>query len=182
MLRKLVAALAAFAVLASPALAGDHGSYASHAARHGPNGIPNGIYAFNAENFADFFATTNGARSIYAEAVAADIAAGAPQLLLDIRAATDFAKGHVPGAVNIPLAQLFQYGNLSTLPTDGTKIVIICYTGHTASMAMGGLVSLGYNAWVLRFGMMGWNASSSQKVGSPSVSQTILGYGGAIEK
>jgi hypothetical protein len=30
--------------------------------------------------------------------------------------------------------------------------------------------------------MMGWVASSSQKVGSPSAPQTILGYGGAIEQ
>jgi rhodanese-related sulfurtransferase len=178
---KLMTALA-FAVLALPALAQNgHGAYASHAARHGPDGIPSGIYAFNAENFAEFFATTKGARSIYAEAVSADIAAGTPQFLLDIRATTDFDKAHVPGAVNIPLAELFQYKNLATLPTDGTKIVIICYTGHTASMAMGGLVSLGYNAWVLRFGMMGWLESSSQKVGSPSVSQTIKGYGGKLE-
>jgi rhodanese-related sulfurtransferase len=180
---KLLALLAA-TFLAAPAFAeeGDcPGDYASHAAHGSALNIPPGLYAHTARRLADFYAATNGARSIYASQIAADIAAAKPQLLLDIRAKVDFDKAHIAGAVNIPLKDLFQPENLVALPTDGTPVVVICYTGHTASMAMGGLVALGYNAYVLRFGMMGWNGPGPQKVGSPSVSQTVYGFGGPTE-
>ena len=94
---------------------------------------------------------------------------------MDTRPALDFKSGHVPGAVNIPLAVLFQPENLAKLPTDGTPIVLICHTGHTASMALGGLVALGYNPFVLRFAMMGWKAQTEQKIWTSSMTQTIYG-------
>lgn len=183
-MKRLLAALA-FAVLVSgPALAQEEGAgeYASQVAPGNPLQIPPGIYAYGAAKLADFFAATNGARTIFAKDLSARIDAGVPQLLVDIRPSTDYAKGHVPGAVNLPLATLFQPQNLAKLPTDGTPIVIICHTGHTASMALGGLVALGYNPFVLRFAMMGWNASSPQKIGASTDSQLIYGFGGAIEK
>lgn len=178
MMKRLLAALA-FAILASgPALAQEEegaGEYASQVAAGNPLEIPPGIYAYSAGKLAEFFAATNGARTIFAKDLNARIAAGVPQVLIDTRPSTDYVKGHVPGAVNIPLAVLFQPQNLARLPTDGTPIVIICHTGHTASMALGGLVALGYNPYVLRFAMMGWNASSSQKIWSATAPQTIYG-------
>jgi rhodanese-related sulfurtransferase len=184
MTKKLIAALAVVA-LASPVLAqedGSNGEYASEIAKAGAINIPPGIYAHTAQRLDDFFAATNGARTIYAQDLKARIDSGVPQFILDTRLSPDFVKGHVPGAVNIPLNVLFQPANLAQLPTDGTPIVIICHTGHTASMALGGLVALGYNPYVLRFAMMGWNASSAQKIFSSSASQTIYGLGGPIEK
>jgi rhodanese-related sulfurtransferase len=181
---KMFAIVAAFA-LATPSIAMDlesAGEYASQAAQWKGKQIPPGIYAHTAARLAEFFAETKGARTIYAADLQARIANGTPQFLVDTRTPADFAKGHVPGAVNIPLDVLFQPENLVLLPTDGTPVVLICHTGHTASMALGGLAALGYNAWALRFAMMGWNASSSQKVYSPSASQLIYGLGGALEK
>jgi rhodanese-related sulfurtransferase len=176
---KLLAVLAAL-LFAVPTLAEDGdcpGDYASQIAHGNPLNIPPGIYAHTARRIADFYATA-GTRTVFASALATDIANGKPQLLLDIRAKVDFDKAHIAGAVNIPLVDLFKAENLVALPTDGTPVVVICYTGHTASMAMGGLVALGYNPYVLRFGMMGWGGLSSQKIGSSSVSQTVFGFGG----
>ncbi len=183
MMTKLVAVLAAVA-LAAPAVAQEEGAgeYASQIAPGNPLQIPPGIYAYSAGKLADFFAATKGARTIFAQDLKARIDAGTPQFLLDTRPPADYANGHVPGAVNIPLDVLFQAENLMRLPTDGTPIVIICHTGHTASMALGGLVALGYNPFVLRFAMMGWNASSNQKIYSPSASQLIYGLGGPLQK
>lgn len=185
MLKKLVAvfALVAFA-LPAPALAEEQcaGEYASQIAHGNPMNIPPGIYAHTARRLADFFAATNGARTIYAQDLKTRIDQGVPQLIVDTRAPADFVKGHVPGAINIPLAGLFQPENLALLPTDGTPIVLVCYTGHTASMALGGLVALGYNPFALRFAMMGWNASSAQKIWTSTQSQTIYGLGGPLEK
>lgn len=62
-------------------------------------------------------------------------------LVVDLRAAEDYAKGHVKGAVNIPLGQLPQ--NLDKLPMDKT-LMLYCYSGQTSSMAMVPLKFYGY--------------------------------------
>lgn len=180
-MKKLFAALAV-AAFAAPALAQDAGDYASQIAAGNPLDVPPGIYANTAERLDAFFAATNGARTIFADVLRARIEQGVDQVIIDTRTPSDYAAGHVPTAINIPLAELFRSENLAQLPTDGTPLVIVCHTGHTASMALGGLVALGYNPYVLRFAMMGWNASSNQKIFTASQSQQIFGLGGPIER
>ncbi len=75
--------------------------------------------------------------------------------ILDIRSAADFAKGYIKGAVNIPFANVFKAENLAKLPKD-KPIVVMCYTGHTASMTSFALSAMGYNASALKYSMMGW--------------------------
>ncbi|HYF94368.1 MAG TPA: rhodanese-like domain-containing protein [Symbiobacteriaceae bacterium] len=71
---------------------------------------------------------------------------------VDIRSAADFAKGHLPGFVNIPFAEVGK--NLDKFPKD--KLIIVqCYTGQTASQTVGVLRMLGYNAKNLHFGFQG---------------------------
>jgi len=79
--------------------------------------------------------------------------------LLSIQKPEDYAKGHVQGAVNIPYGAMAQEENLKKLPKD-KKIVVICYTGHTASYTAMFLNQLGYEAYVMKFGTMGWNDTS----------------------
>jgi rhodanese-related sulfurtransferase len=77
-------------------------------------------------------------------------------MVLDVRKAEDYAKGHIPGAVNVPFAQVFKPENLAKYPTD-KQIVVYCYTGHTCSMAAFYLNVLGYNAISEKWGIMGWS-------------------------
>lgn len=71
---------------------------------------------------------------------------------VDIRRPEDYAKGHLPGFVNIPFGQVGQ--NLDKLPMD--KLIIVqCYTGQTASQTTGVLRMMGYNAKNLHFGFQG---------------------------
>jgi rhodanese-related sulfurtransferase len=75
--------------------------------------------------------------------------------IIDIRAAEDFATGHVEGAVNTTL------GNVLTTATDngGKPILVVCYTGQSAGHAVTALRLSGYaDAQVLKFGMSSWNA------------------------
>lgn len=46
-------------------------------------------------------------------------------VLIDVRSAEDFAQGHIPGALSIPLADL--PGKLGSLPKDKT---IVAYCGN----------------------------------------------------
>lgn len=178
MKKKLLCLLAIFALLAAaPAARAQSaedivGDYASVA----PAGItvPAGHFALIA-TYADAFLNTppGGSRTVFADT----LAGGAINnyYLLDIRAAADYAKGHIAGAVNVQLADVANPGVLAMLPTD-RKILVICYTGHTASVATAILGTLGYDAYTLRFGMMSWNATTNMKVYSPAL-QIIYGGG-----
>jgi rhodanese-related sulfurtransferase len=146
-------------------------------------GVPPGIYKQIARRAEAFFGepTLGGSRTIFADQLAARLAAGEKIFIIDVRDAAAYAAGHIPGAVNMPLKTLFEPETLAQIPADGTPVVTTCVTGHTASMAMSGLGTLGYDAYVLRFGMMGWNASTSMKVGSSAgAPQLILGFGGPL--
>lgn len=78
--------------------------------------------------------------------------------VLDIRSAKDYALGHVPGATNVPMALVAKPENLVLYPTD-RPILVICYTGHTASMTSSILNTLGFDAWALRNGMLAWGSA-----------------------
>ena len=77
-------------------------------------------------------------------------------VILSVRSAEDYTKGHVPGAINIPWMQLADPANLAKLPPD-RQIVVYCYTGHTGQVATTLLSALGYDAVNMKFGMMGWS-------------------------
>lgn len=64
-------------------------------------------------------------------------------LVIDLRNAEDYAKGHMKGAVNIPLANLPE--NLNKLPMDKT-LMIYCYSGQTSALATVPLKVYGYKA------------------------------------
>lgn len=137
------------------------------------------------DRLADFFGRTKGiTRLVPASEVWASIHAGsAKYFVVDVRPAEDYAKGHVPGAINLPIDVLFQPASLARLPARGQAILLVCQGGHTESMALGGLAALGYEPWVMRFGMIGWNAETNVKAGSPLQSGDVVhGVGGPIEK
>ncbi len=76
--------------------------------------------------------------------------------VVSIQRPEDYAMGHVPGAVNIPYSQIATVESLGKLPTD-RKIVVVCYIGHIGAAVTLMLNQLGYDAYDLRFGTMGWN-------------------------
>ena len=80
--------------------------------------------------------------------------------VLSIRKAEDYEKGHIPGAINIGITSLFTEENLAKLPI-GKQIVVVCYTGHTASQATALLNAIGYNATALKWGMCSWTTNST---------------------
>jgi rhodanese-related sulfurtransferase len=137
------------------------------------------------DRLADFFGRTKGiTRLIPASEVWESLASGASRyVVVDVRPAEEYAKGHVPGALNLPIDVLFRAESLAKLPARDRPIVLVCQSGHTESMALGGLAALGYEPWVMRFGMIGWNAETKVKAGSPlQDGDTVRGVGGPIER
>lgn len=86
------------------------------------------------------------------------------QLLIDLRAATDFTAGRIAGAVNVPLANLYDYMK-NVNPANYDRIVLICYSGQTSAYAtslvraMGGF---GSKVVSLKFGMSSWDSVFAQ--------------------
>lgn len=76
-------------------------------------------------------------------------------IMIDVRKAEDYALGHIPGAVNIPVAKLFTAETLAQLPAN-KQIVVNCYTGQTSSQTVSALNELGYKAFNLVYGLPAW--------------------------
>lgn len=75
-------------------------------------------------------------------------------LVIDIRKAEDYAKGHIKGAVNIPFGKVNEY--LDKLPAD-KELIVACYTGQTAGQTVAIMNMYGYNARSLNLGVdSGW--------------------------
>lgn len=85
----------------------------------------------------------------------ADVAAFAGSYyIMDIRAAADYEAGHIDGAVNSTLGTIVADAANATKP-----ILVVCYTGQSASHATVALRLSGYaDAKVLKWGMSGWRA------------------------
>jgi len=81
-------------------------------------------------------------------------------LMIDVREPSEYAEGHIPGAVNIPLRTLAQ--NLDKVPTD-RQAILYCMTGHRAGMGLGSLAALGYdNARSFPASWVGWTGADGE--------------------
>ncbi len=75
-----------------------------------------------------------------------------PQLI-DVRSASEFAAGHIPGAVNLPMDQI--EGRLADLEAD-RQIVLICQSGTRAAVVRGMLEPCRKDVAVLQGGTAAW--------------------------
>ena len=75
-------------------------------------------------------------------------------LVVDVRTATEFAEGHTPGAINIPLGQLV--ARRGELPED-RLVIIACQSGTRSPIAASVLEARGWTNLVeMRDGFEGW--------------------------
>jgi rhodanese-related sulfurtransferase len=78
------------------------------------------------------------------------------EFLLDVRETGEYAAGHVPGAVSIPLGQLG--GRIDELPRVGT-VYVICATGNRSLYAARALSGIGVPAVSVAGGTAAWARS-----------------------
>ena len=79
----------------------------------------------------------------------ADINAGVEEFratpgarLVDVRTPGEYAGGHIPGAVNVPLLQIGAIA--SEVPDKSTPLSVYCMSGARSQQAAGGLKQMGY--------------------------------------
>lgn len=93
-------------------------------------------------------------------AVMADGTSKEENYLVDIRRSEHYKLGHLADSVNIPLAELAKAEMLKRLSLD-KKIVLIGYDGMDASQGSRILVTMGYNAVALKYGMSYWSGDEA---------------------
>ena len=83
-------------------------------------------------------------------------ASGEPFIMLDVRDQVEFANGHMPDAINIPL-HVLPLKCSELLPDKSATIITCCMRGGRAGQAATFLIEQGYtNAMVLEGGYYGY--------------------------
>ena len=90
----------------------------------------------------------------------AELIADTSVVALDVRTATEFAEGHIQGAILIDQGQSdFVEKAKATLPTDKT-IAIYCRSGRRSANAAGRLADVGYKCVNLKGGILAWQGAN----------------------
>ncbi len=92
--------------------------------------------------------------------------------IIDIRSSADFnaENGHIENAHNVEMANVLTHVEENVSPGD--KILVVCYTGQSASYTSALLNIAGYNSYTLKFGMSYWTTEFDAD----------HGYAGAVDK
>jgi rhodanese-related sulfurtransferase len=124
-----------------------------------------------AESYAKLFAPVQGAGAgkalhlIAPDALLNKVKSKEPLVALDVRTPAETAVYTVtlPGALAIPLNELFTEANLARLPTDKT-VVVFCLSGARATAAGTALRHIGFeNVYVLKGGFKALSAYMGPK-------------------
>ncbi len=84
--------------------------------------------------------------------------------IIDIRERSDYVLGHVPGSVNVALADVVTHeeeNNAGTL-----AVVVVSYTGQAAGHAVAALRLNGIGSNVMKWGMSGWHSDFDEWSGN----------------
>ena len=80
-------------------------------------------------------------------------------LLVDVRGASDFEKGHIAGSKNVQMAQ-FDPENKHLAPAKALPVVLVCKLGQTATDAAKRLRKAGFtNVSILEGGVQAWQGA-----------------------
>jgi rhodanese-related sulfurtransferase len=85
--------------------------------------------------------------------------------VLDVRGPDDFAAGHIEGATNIVITDVFKTENLARLPKN-KPILVVCNSGTSGAMSTAALDLMGYDGWQLRYGIGSWQDKTPTAVWS----------------
>ena len=91
----------------------------------------------------------------------ADAALAAADVLIDVREESEFAAGHVPGAIHASRGMLeFKLSGTPALQARDLKVVLYCKTSGRAALAAAAMQEMGYlNVSSIAGGYDGWVAA-----------------------
>lgn len=105
-----------------------------------------------------FVETRGGARSVTTSS-ATNLINDKDAVVVDIRPANEYSKGHITGSINIPAAQLKD--SMGTLEKyKSAPIILVCKNGMTAGSHAKELIKAGFDVYKLQGGITEWQAAS----------------------
>ena len=84
--------------------------------------------------------------------------AGEVPILVDVRTPGEFAEGHIPGAINIPVDQVGARVSELEAYRDG-PVTLVCKSGGRSAKAAEELAALGFTTVNVEGGTMAWIAA-----------------------
>jgi rhodanese-related sulfurtransferase len=107
-----------------------------------------------------FLALVNDAKKRIKESNVADVKrrldAGEKLVLVDVREESEWARGHLPGAIHMGKG-IIERDIEQRLPDAGTKVVLYCGGGFRSALAADNLQKMGYtNVESMDGGWRGW--------------------------
>lgn len=96
--------------------------------------------------------------NVNVDTLAADLEGGKVAMLVDVRTAQEFAEGHVPGAVNIPLDELPKRVSELEAHKDA-GLYVVCRSGGRSASAASMLAGRGFQANNVEGGTLAWTGS-----------------------
>ena len=90
-------------------------------------------------------------------------------VLVDVREADEWAAGHAPGAVHIPLGEL--PSRLGELPETDDVVAVVCRSGGRSARAVQWLAHQGYDVVNVEGGMLEWQRAGKRLAadGDPNI-------------
>jgi len=90
-------------------------------------------------------------------------------VLVDVREADEWAAGHAPGAVHIPLGEL--PSRLGELPETDDVVAVVCRSGGRSARAVQWLAYQGYDVVNVEGGMLEWQRAGKRLAadGDPNI-------------
>ena len=77
-------------------------------------------------------------------------------VLVDVRSASEFAEGHIEGAVNIDQSQDDFVQQVQAVASDEKTVAVYCRSGRRSARAASLLANKGYSVTNLDGGVMAW--------------------------
>lgn len=96
-----------------------------------------------------------GVQTLSPSGYQAQFTSNTPHVLLDVRTPAEFAEGHIPGALNIPVDSL--QSRLSEVPSY-VPVVVYCRSGNRSATASQILDRAGYDSVYDLGGIIAWSA------------------------
>lgn len=93
-------------------------------------------------------------------------------VLIDVRESDEWAAGHAPGAIHIPLGDVPTH--LEDLPSTDESLPVVCRSGGRSSRAVQWLVQQGFDVVNVDGGMRAWSAAGKAMTTDSGEEPTVL--------
>ena len=112
-----------------------------------------------------YFIKTDKKRAIYTsismEEAKKIFATPGDYIILDVRTAGEYAKGHIPGVINVSNEKIGDK-KPAELPDTDQVIYVYCLSGHRSKLASAKLAKLGYTNVIEFGGIMSWDGETEK--------------------